>query len=176
VFPLVSSTRTVQDIIDLSRMGEFETTKSLASLVQGGHLRVVLPTVIEKPPDEPITFKRAVGAAAPIVTRVALYAVVAAAVGGLVRLGALSETGLLAKSPELVMRQDAVREAVGEGQRLRISQAIETYRLVEGKLPEKLDALVDSGLLVERDLSFPFETRYAYAVKDGAVQLALPLR
>jgi Domain of unknown function (DUF4388) len=176
VFPLVNPTRTVQDIIDLSRMGEFETSKALAGLVQGGFLRVLLPSVVEKSQDEPMTLRRAVSATTPIITRVALYAVVAAAVGGLVRLGAISETGLLAKNPELLIRRDAVREAVANGHAERITHAVETYRLLEGRLPEKLDVLVDAGLLTKHDLSFPFERPFAYRVDGASWRLALPLR
>ena len=168
--------RQVQDIIDLSRMGEFETTKALATLAQAGHLRVVLPKIAEKTHDEPMTVRRAMGAVTPIVTRVALYAVVAAAIGGVVHLGAASETGLLSKNPDLVMRQDALREAVGAGQRHRIAHAVETYRLLQGKYPTKLEALVDEELLAERDLRFPFESSFAYRTDGATWQLALPLR
>lgn len=177
VFPLVTTTRTVQDIIDLSRMGEFETTKSLAALVQNGHLRVVLPKFEERGgDDEPFSMRRFVASVTPVLTRVALYAVVAAAVGGLVRLASTSEMGVLASGQDAVVSRAALRDKTGDLVRVRLTQAIETFRLVEGRYPLKLDELVDKGLVPERELSFPFETRYAYRVTADGYALALPLR
>lgn len=198
VYELVSPNRTVQDIVDVSRMGEFETTKSLASLVQMGHLRVVLPKVEEKADEEPFTLRRLWSGVAPVLTRVALYAIVAAAVGGLVRLASTSGVGVLAVQRDDVVRASSARDKVGEMMRVRITNALETYRLVEGRYPDKLEELtrplhlgsqsVEIRLLEERELSFPYETPYAYrrvmttpAVGDATApsesySLALPLR
>ncbi len=177
VFPLVSSTRTVQDIIDLSRLGEFETSKALANLVSSGFLRVVIPRVEEKKgDDEPFTLRRAWAGVAPVLTRVALYAVVAAAVGGLVRLASTSDIGVLATDDTVVVHRAAVREKLGDAERVRLDQAIQTYRLLEGIYPAKLEDLVDKGLVAERELTFPFSTSYAYRRGVDSYALSLPLR
>jgi hypothetical protein len=200
VYELVSPNRTVQDIVDVSRMGEFETSKALASLVQMGHLRVVLPKVEEKVDEEPFTLRRLWSGAAPVLTRVALYAIVAAAVGGLVRLASTSGVGVLAIQRDDVVRASSARDKLGEMMLVRITNALETYRLVEGHYPEKLEQLteplhlgsqsVEIRLLEQRELSFPYETPYAYrrvtttppaGFADGAgpretYSLALPLR
>lgn len=177
VFPLVTPTRTVQDIIDLSRMGEFETTKSLATLVQNGHLRVVLPKVADKSgDDEPFSMRRLAARAVPVATRVALYVIVAAAVGGLVRVASSSDLGILAMGADTVVRRAALRDKTGDLVLVRLTHAIETYRLLEGRYPGKLEELVDKGLVGERELSFPFEGRYAYRPTENGYALALPLR
>lgn len=194
VFALVSPNRTVQDIVDVSRMGEFETTKALATLVQQGHLRVVMPKVEEKVDEEPFTLRRAWAATAPVLTRVALYAIVAAAVGGLVRLASTSGVGVLAIEGDVVVRASSAKDKAGEMMRARITQALETYRLVEGRYPDKLEQLleplhlgsagVELRLLEERDLTFPYETQYAYrrittSSNEGPIEsysLSLPLR
>jgi hypothetical protein len=177
VFPLVNSSRTVQDIIDLSRLGEFETTKGLANLVTGGFLRVTLPKVEEKADnDEPITLKRIWGAAGPVLTRVALYAVVAAAVGGLVRLASMGDVGVLATSNATVVHRAALRDKIGDGAKVKIEQALEVYRLEEGHYPGKLDDLVQKGLIGEHELTFPFQTPYAYRTTVDGYALSLPLR
>ncbi|HEY4221186.1 MAG TPA: DUF4388 domain-containing protein [Myxococcota bacterium] len=179
VFPLVNTQRTVQDIIDLSRLGEFETTKALANLVTGGFLRVVLPQLEEKPRDsEPFTIRRAWAATAPVITRVALYAVVAAAVGGLVRLASAGDIGVLSDSDAAVVHRAALRDKTGEIMRARLSQAIDTFRLSEGRYPATLDELVAKEYVDESELSFPFASRYAYHANPGGdgYALSLPLR
>ncbi|MCC7107948.1 MAG: DUF4388 domain-containing protein [Deltaproteobacteria bacterium] len=168
VFPLVTPARTVQDIIDLSRLGEFETSKALAGLVRGGYLRVVIPQVEEKAPDEaPFSLRRTWGGVAPVLIRVAIYAVVAAAVGGVVRLASVTEGGALAASA-VVVRRAALQDETGDVARLRIERAIEAFRLREGRLPAKLEELVERGLLQERELSFPYEAPFSYRVIQSA--------
>ena len=182
VFPVVTASRTVQDIIDLSRLGEFETTKALANLVTNGNLRVVMPKLEDKRgDDEPFTARRAWGATSPVLTRIALYAVVAAAVGGLVRLASTGDVGVLATDTNVVVHRAALRDKVGDAMRVRLVQAIETYRLLQGRYPTKLDELLDGtlpgGALVdEQDLTLPFATRYAYRRTADGYALSLPLR
>ena len=179
VFPLVTPRRTVQDIIDRSRLGEFETSKALANLATAGHLRVVAARAdAEAPSDgEPFSLKRAAGSVTPVLTRIALYAVVAAAVGGLVKLASAPDVGSpLSTNDVVIAHRAAVRDKLGDVVRLRLTQAIDTFRLTEGKYPQKLDELVMKGLVEERLLTFPYETRYAYRVTADGYSLSLPLR
>ncbi|MBI1947913.1 MAG: DUF4388 domain-containing protein [Deltaproteobacteria bacterium] len=180
VFPLVTPARTVQDIIDLSRLGEFETSKALATLVRTGYLRVVLPQVEEQKPDEePFSLRRAWGGVAPVLIRVAVYAVVAAAIGGVVHLSSRMEGGLLA-SRAVVVRRAALQDETGDLARLKVERALEVFRLAEGRWPSTLDELLERGLVQERDLRFPYRERYAYRLAPAAdgtqsAALALPL-
>ncbi len=179
VFVFVRPDRTVQSVVDVSRMGEFETTKALASLVQNGFLRLHLPKVADVGDAEPMTIKRATDLALPVLTRVALYAAVAAAIGLLVRMGSVAQTGALSSTGQ-VFESHAVADALAQTSFARLRDAIETYVLKEGKLPAQLDVLVQSGLLQERDLRFPYDQPFAYAVRVGSdgeavYQLALPL-
>lgn len=180
VFPLVTPARTAQDIIDLSRLGEFETSKALASLVRLGYLRVILPQVEEaKPDEEPLSLRRAWGGVAPILIRVAVYALVAGAIGGLVHLSSRMEGGLLATG-DAVVRRAAMQDETGDLARARLERALEVFRLTEGRWPTKLDELVERGLVQERDLRFPYQQSFAYRLTPGAdgqptPSLALPL-
>ena len=177
VFSMVTPERTVQDIIDVSRLGEFETSKALASLVKSGYLKVVPPRIEDKKgDDEPFTIRAAWAAVAPVITRVALYAVVAAAVGGLVRLASTSDVGVLASDAAIVVHRAAVRDKTGEMMRVRLTQAIDTYRLLEGRYPAKLDDLVSRGLVEDSELHFPFLSAYAYRPTADGYALSLPLR
>lgn len=180
VFALVAADRTVQEIVDRSRLGEFETTKGLATLVTAGYLQVVVPP--EPKSEQLARFGRGLslrgiaGAAAPVATRIALYGVVAAAAGGMVRLWQQDDAGLFAKDRHLVARHQPLVEALGELQRAKVSRAVEVHRLMTGAYPAALDELVATGLLSERELSFPWTERYAYRRVEGGYVLAAPLR
>ncbi len=180
VFALVVPDRILQDIVDRSRLGEFDTSKSLASLVQHGYVAVHVPA--EPKASELAKFGRGLSvrgianAAVPFAVRVVLYAVVAAAVGGVVRLWQADDQGMFAKDRDLVARRQSVVAALGEMQRGRIERAIEVHRLVHGALPKLLDELVTGGLLDARDLSFPYREPYAYRVDGASYVLAPPLR
>ena len=187
VFALVAphghdGSRTVQDIVDISRLGEFETSKALASLTRHGNLRVVRPLVEEEADSEPFTMRRLLDSAAPVLTRLALYALVAAAVGGLVRLGTTRGLGVLAIEGGAFVHGAPLTDKTGELMGVRLTQAIETFRLLEGRYPDALEELLTPVLGLEpRDLSFPFQTNYAYRrvqKQDGSdgYALALPLR
>ncbi len=175
VFPLVTPARTVQDIIDLSRLGEFETSKALATLVRTGFLRVVLPQVEEKKEnDEPFSVRRALSGVAPVVIRVGLYAVVAAAVGGVVHLSSRMEGGLLAAG-DVVVRRAALQDETGDVARIRIERALEAFRLAEGHAPAKLEELVERGLLQQAELRFPYQGQFVYRAVAGADGAATPV-
>lgn len=174
IFPLVAAGRTVQEICDLSRMGDFEATKALATLVQNGILRMILPSVAAPAPEKPgFSIGKLVGTVTPVLTRVALYVVVAAAVGGVVRLASMRETGSGAAE---MSRMSALIDKTGELNRARLGQAIETFRLEQGRYPETLDELVRQNLVEDWELSFPYQTRYAYRASADGWALALPLR
>jgi hypothetical protein len=180
VFALVAPDRQVQEIVDRSRLGEFETTKSLVSLVQAGYLTVVVPP---EPKSEQlarigrgVTLRGIGNATLPIATRIALYAVVAAAVGGMVRLWQADDEGMFARDRRLVARTRPVVEALAELQRGKVARAIEVYRLVHGQYPDDLDALVVTGLLDDREIRFPYDDRYAYRRDGSSYVLAPPFR
>lgn len=180
VFALVAPDRSVAEIVDRSRLGEFETTKSLVSLVQAGYLTVVVPP---EPKAEQlarigrgVTLRGIANATVPIATRIALYAVVAAAVGGMVRLWQADEEGMFARDRHLVARARPVVEALGELQRAKVARAVEVHRLTTGQYPETLDVLVTAGLLADREIRFPYDEPYAYRRDGSSYVLAPPFR
>jgi hypothetical protein len=180
VFGFVAPARTVAEIVDLSRLGEFETTKSLANLVTNGYLDVEIPAnqTTSSSARMRITPRAIIDATVPVATRIALYAVVAVAVGGVVKLFELNDSGLLARDRALQVRPGEVQRQVAEIQRRRIERAVEVYRLLEGEYPLALAEVVATGLLDENEVRFPFQDDFSYArAKDGAsYRLALPLR
>lgn len=179
VFAFVVPGRIVADIVDLARLGEFETSKALSNLVKKGFLAVEIPAG-QRPraAGKRITLGSIKDAAVPIATRIALYAVVAVAVGGVVKLFELNDSGLLARDRALQVRPDEVQRQVAEVQRRRIERAVQVYRLVEGAYPKSLAEVVASGLLAEGEVRFPFRDEFSYepSVDGAGYRLELPLR
>lgn len=176
VFALVEPERTVETLIDLSRLGEFETCKALSNLVKSGYLKAHVPDAPgEVEGARSFTPAALLEHAVPIATRAALYIVLAAAVGGVVRL-ASGPGGAFGAEAAPQARRDDGREVLGAVQERRLSRAIEVYRLLEGRYPASLEALVEAGLVEEEALRYPYRERFAYRVAKSSYELAPPLR
>ena len=185
VFPHVHPGRTVSEIVDRARMGEFETSKALANLVMNGNLRVLEPESVAVSTRPAVTRESMAAAAVPFLLRILVFLGVAVVVGGLVRLASSLEGGLLSVQTPRATRAALVDEQ-GEAGLLRLRSALELYRVQEGRYPEQLAELVTGGFIDERGLSFPFRATYAYRrttsdVADAGVgeegfDLVMPLR
>ena len=174
VFAFVVPGRTVAEMIDLSRLGEFETSKALASLVANGVLAVVA--------QEPAHERSGSGLRAAVrvelrafAVRTAVFAAIAFIVFALTTLSSNIDGALLddARRPTTAR---ALTDAQGQVALTRIRRAIAIHVVERGRPPLQLQDLVDLKLLTDRDLHFPFELPYGYRVVAGAYELALPLR
>jgi hypothetical protein len=177
VFDLIEPDIEVQTLVDRSRLGEFETCKAVMHLIQGGYvvgeLDESLTTIESAVSFNPRALLEGIPA---FLTRVALYAVVASAVGGVIKLHELDDSGFLSPDRALIVRPGQVQQQLRTVQKARLTKAIEVYRLLEGTYPEHLGQLVEAGLVAEDDLSRPFRTPYAYRKTTDGYALALPLR
>lgn len=176
VFAFVVPGRTVEDITDQTRLGDFETTKALASLVRQKYLQVHADKGAAERDRPRLTLRKVIDAAVPVATRVALYAVVAVAVGGVVKLLETNESGLLARDRALQVRPGQLQRQVGEIQYRRLERALEVHRLLEGKYPDSLSDLVAVGLLEEGELRFPYRSEPSYRRDGASYRLAAPVR
>ena len=174
VFAYVKPGVTVLQMVDRSRLGAFETTKALATLVTNGHLEVKHPesAAVSKPK---ITPRQVVGAVVPFTVRVLVFALVAVVVGVLVRLGSSVEGGLFVTAMPRAEKA-AVLDALGEAGLVRLRGALEVVRLLDGHYPDAIGAVVAAGLVEEEALVFPYQTPYVYRRHDDTFDLALPLR
>ncbi len=171
VHALAEPGRTVESIVDLSRLGEFETCKALLSLVNLGHLR----------PVPPARRKGAVGSyggdglgarirrgAVRIVATVAL----AAALAGIAAW--VDERGLGAQGGDEGVGDNAAQRFLARAQRARLRSALEVHRVEHGEYPASLGALVDEGLATPRDLRHPWSTEWYYRRTDEGRFVLLP--
>jgi hypothetical protein len=158
VHALAEPGRTVEAIVDLARLGEFETCKALLSLVNLGHLRPIAParrTAAVGTYGREGFGARLRRAAVRIVATVAL----AAALAGIAAW--VDERGLAARGAAGVGDNGAQR-FLARAQQARLRSALEVYRAERGEYPETLDALVDDGLASPRDLRHPWPARWYY--------------
>lgn len=169
VAALIAPDRSVQKLIDLSRIGEFETSRALTELMSSGYIRIVKP----RPAYEAETsWSQRVRNVALDAGRVALSA-------GLVLLaGALVARGLAERRApqELQLEARAVHRRVEAIQLRILERALEVYRLRHGQYPEALGALVGDGLVDLEDLRHPYDEPYDYVANESSFRLLAPLR
>lgn len=171
---LVEPGRTVERIVDLSRLGEFETCKALLNLVNAGVLEPVAPA------------RRAAAAVGAYAhdwqariragaARVLATVAIAAALAGIAVW--VDERGLtFGEARGAVVRDDGARRFLSRYQLARLRGALEVYRLEHGTYPERLSELVDAGIVSRRDLGYPWMQDYHYRRSaEGRFVLLPPL-
>jgi hypothetical protein len=162
--------RTVEKIVDLSRLGEFETCKALLALVNLGYLRALAPSgraaaaVGLYAQDWRARLRRGAGRALATVA-------IAAALAGLVTW--VDRRGLSAAGGSAV-GDNAAQRFLARYQLERLRGALEVYRLEHGEYPERLEALVEAGLANGRDLRYPWVAGYFYRRQPAGRFVLLP--
>jgi Domain of unknown function (DUF4388) len=172
-YQLIGAGRTVQRIIELSALGEFETAKALCNLINLDFVRGVAPA--GKGGDDFESDARS-SALVGVLGRIAVTMLVVGVVlvigsrvdFGSVRLGGSSATSYT---------DPAAQRFFALQQRARIESALEVFRLEKGVLPNALAELVEVGLLTADDLHYPWRDDYYYRRgTDGSFVLLPPLR
>lgn len=174
VYPFVAPGRTVAAIIDLSRMGEFETSKALATLVSNGVIAIEQPAATPEP-RAAVAWAAFLTALRTFSTRLAFGAVAAAVLGAGIHFSSTMAGGLLNQTP-VEAPLPALKEAQAIMQARKLEAALAIHLVERGRHPESLAQLVDLGLVDVRDVSFPFDTPWSYDVVDGGYRLARPVR
>lgn len=170
VYALSHKAPTVNQIIDLSRLGRFEVCEALAYLQEAGYVRVLKPDSTDERA-APKTARRMPAVRWVWLGRACLSA--ALVFGAALILWAQLGGGRVQTAR---YRPDPVRARLANGQLRVIRRALEVYRHQSGDYPERLEQLVEGGFLSERDLRFPYQRRYAYEREGDGVLLLRPLR
>ena len=158
VHALAEPGRTVERIVDLARLGEFEVCKALLNLSNLGYLRPIPPArrtaVVGAYAHDGWARLRVAG------TRVVATVALAAALAGIAYW--VDERGLLLRGDAETVRDNAPERFLARYQLARLKSALEVYRLERGEYPAALDALVDAGLAARRDLRYPWPADWYY--------------
>ncbi|WP_164001402.1 DUF4388 domain-containing protein [Pyxidicoccus caerfyrddinensis] len=171
VYEEISPGRDLRKLVDVCCLGEFETCKALFNLVKGEYVRAVHPEGVRAPaPGDERLLARVGGTVGRVVATMVVLAALALVAS---RSAYASPEGLAATS----FTDPAAQRHVSEAQRVRIAAALEVFRLERGELPERLDSLVQAGLLEPEELSYPWREQYYYR-RIAARQFVLlpPLR
>lgn len=156
VYHLTEDGVTVQDIIDRSRLGEFETCKALNSLVEQGYLKAVAPARKGATPLGGVQ-RDLLGGVRRAVAQVAVGIVAIAGVGVLAYL-ALGGGRAVGHGFQPRAGQDLLAGA----EMARLGEALQVYRLEKGAYPDGLGALAKAGLVGRSELSYPYGRPYFY--------------
>lgn len=179
VYGLIKPGRDVQKLIDLSRLGEFETCKALATLIDAGFVAALQPAVQQPPSAEAtvggISAPRA-GSRLPLGVLLRVGATLAVLLAGftLYHTGRVSFAFLNSHNAAEYVDL-SLEDELGRGQIEAIHRALAVYQAEHGAYPEHLQKLVDAGLLPPRGVGFPWEQPYYYARGDRAYTLLRPL-
>ena len=158
VLTLVDGKRSVHKIIDMSRLGEFETCKALVALINEGYIAPVRAKKARATPD-----RRRGGSWAQVALR------------GLVNVGALGAivaAVLFMPQSRIELHRNSERVAMEAAARLRanrfvaVSNALDIYRVENGVYPDDLEALVEKGILDKHVLDVPGEPVEYVSVGD----------
>ncbi|MBX2811367.1 MAG: DUF4388 domain-containing protein [Myxococcales bacterium] len=168
IIQLLTSSTIVQDVIDRSRLGEFETCRIIAELVDQGYVRVCVPSA-NGPLRSPL-WRRAhrVGSC---IGRIALCAGFVLLVVSLV----VREVAVRRGPPMLVLDRRLLSRRIETVQRRVLNRALEVYRLQRGAYPAQLENLVEAGLVDQEDLSRPYIEPYEYRRIGSSYYLLTPI-
>ncbi len=172
IYELIAPGRSVQKLIDLSRMGEFEACRALGTLMGSGFIRIIKPEAVEAleldgPKDRSGGY---LGWGLNVLGRMVVSA-------ALVFAAALLVVRWIqpAPAPELRFEARTVDRKFAQAQLRVIKRALEVYRLEQGVYPQSLQQLIDADILEPNAVRYPFERPYFYRPQGETFELLLPL-
>jgi hypothetical protein len=174
VYDLIGQGRSVQLLIDLSRLGEFETCRAISVLMGEGYVRAIKPADSSEDSGLRIPKNLSAGRVAVGVGRAVVSATLVVIAGLLVgQVGSApagaAVDGTIRYSPTIVHRH------VSESQLRVLRRALEVYRLQTGHYPGTLEDLVKSGVVASRDIRFPYDRPYFYRIEESKPILLPPI-
>jgi hypothetical protein len=170
---LAAQGRTVEQIADASRLGEFEAVKALNELVEWGYLKPIPPPRGAGVIAEGLRKgRRKTVSLAGAFVRLALSLAFFGATLLVVRLVAPRLGSGRAENPA---ERGAISRVIARTQMVRLESALELYRAEHGEYPPALAALVEGELITESDLRYPWKEPYYYRRTQQGFVLLPPL-
>lgn len=162
VLELADGKGTARDIAEVSGLGEFDACKAMADLIADGVLVVAASDQAQRQAAEVAT--------APRETPAWLFRVL---LGGIVAAALLLQLGLWRQDPFRLLPAaeegeggwDLLRQHKLQADLWRVERGLHLYLLTTGRLPARLEALVDAGYLSARQLRDPWGQPLRYQVQ-----------
>jgi len=163
VLHMVDGRSTVQDIVDMSALAEFDVYRLLFELLNRNLI-------------EPVAVSAVVGIAPSAVSHVAWISAVlqivviglAAAGAATIRVNPFTPWHLVERSHET----ETLKIYASRNRLERLEQALQTYYLDRGALPEKLETLAAEGYLAPGDAVDPWGLPYVYRLDASSYEIA----
>ena len=175
VYALAEPGRTVEELVDLSRLGEFETCKALMTLERLGVLAILSPPRRSAAAGVGAYARSWRDALRRGASRLAVTLLLAGALGAAGWFVA-ERQGTALRGGVGVLQDGAAQRWLARQQAARLGAALEVWRLEHGEYPDRLGALVEARLVEARDLRYPWAKDYHYRRRsDGGYVLLPPL-
>jgi hypothetical protein len=171
VFDLVNGKFDVSDIAYRSLLGDFETSKALLDLSGFGLIRPVrVPASTPKTEEAAEETKRRKGFIAMVSALLFGGILLFILFGTLARSGGRLNILAQMTSERAVIVQDAIVKA----QAKRLIFGMEAYRLEKGSYPVALKDMVQTGFVLESDISYPFNSPYTIEWTERGPSISRP--
>ena len=173
IYKLIAFDRDVQKIIDLARLGEFETCKALVNLLDADILEVVPDSGPEEPSAEAwvggLEFKSSGW-------RSGWFPGLLAIASAVMFIFVLPLWGALPRvlTPATLSWEQSVdlNRLHSKSVERKIRHALHRFKLETGSYPKRLDSVVERELLQKKDLNGPWRDRFFYRpTKDAYILL-----
>ncbi|MBN1961898.1 MAG: DUF4388 domain-containing protein [Deltaproteobacteria bacterium] len=178
VFQLISPERDVQKIIDLSRLGEFDTCKALERLIDAGFLAASSSEHTRAPSGEATVGGISAPSSAHLFTAIArVIGVFGLSAGLVVFLYSVDTKWLDFVRPRQPWgyKDVSLQTQIDKNQRQKVERALEVYKAMNGNYPKNLNELVKTDLITDQDLHFPWQKIYSYQRVGKQYMLLRPL-
>ncbi|HUJ27739.1 MAG TPA: DUF4388 domain-containing protein [Myxococcales bacterium] len=172
VYRLAVGGKNVTQVVDASRLGEFEALKALNDLMEWGFLRVIPPPRGAKALTQGLKKGGRALARTGALVRLALTVAFFVATLVLVKFVAPQLGSSRSENPA---RRGAVARLVSHDQLVRLESALELYKTEQGEYPDQLKQLVDRQLVSDQDLRYPYKESYYYRRTPQGFVLLPPL-
>lgn len=143
LYDLIDGSRTLRQVVDLSRLGDLEGAKAVTRLIARGYV------VVQEPARHFALLRGFLGRAAGPVLALALLTGLLGAAYAVQRVARWSQGGAAGLAPAEISALNAAR----------VENCLEIFRLVHGVYPDGLDAIVESGCAARGET--PETLRYA---------------
>jgi hypothetical protein len=166
VYNLIDGVRTVQQIIDESLLGTFNTGRTLATLLQAGYIeKTAAPAAV------PAGTLRA--ACTKYFSTAVHFTALALAVVLVLMVPSTFPENIFPLLNIKLVRQFCAARYLTQIKLLRIENALEVYNILQGQYPGNLHELVAGDLLHADDLSITQDKTISYAPGEGSYRLVV---
>ena len=172
IYKLAANGKNVKQLVDASRLGEFEARKALQELIEWEYLKAVPAGPVKALAEGIRKGHRKTLSWAGALVRLALTLTFFGATLLLVR--SMAPT-LGTSSGDTPARKGAVARLISRDQLVRLESALALYRMEHGEYPAALRALVEGEIVSENDLRYPWKQPWYYRRTAQGFVLLPPL-